>query len=196
MTTFASPLLIITLSELKHTKVIALAIMVLAVALNFSYFRPSEFLGREDDYYINRYIPVPAASAEYRTILEDYLRLPKGNEIPPDNNYPRAYAQVRANLQVREINALDAKIITDYPESFSLNYNKYYFPGWVAKIDGEPASLVAGKPYGQIAVQVPAGVHEVEITFRETNFRKVLNFISLGAILASIYLIVRRKKNR
>jgi hypothetical protein len=193
MTTFVSPLLIVALPEAKKWKIAAIVLGIIIIGANYTFFRPSEFLGREDDYYINRYIPVPVASKEYRTILEDYLRLPAGNEIAPSSNYPRAYSDEDIITHTNELNVLDARIETESDKAAILNYNKYYFPGWIAKIDGEEIQITAGKPFGQIAVAVPAGKHTIDISFRETNFRRLLNFVSLGAMLISLSLILAKK---
>jgi hypothetical protein len=196
LTTFIAPLFVIALAKLKPSQWVWGLVLILAVGLNFTYFKPEQFLGRQDEYYLNRYIPLPDASQEYKQTAEEYLRLPKGTEVRPDRNYPRAYADVRANLVVSEVNALDAVIQTDYPAEFVLNYNKYYFPGFVARIDGEPTELAAGKPFGQITLKIPAGSHRVEIEYRETTQRKTVNILSLGALLTAAGLVVRKKNEK
>ena len=191
---FSIPIFLLGFSKIQLPGIIALVIVLGAIALNFHYFKPENNLGRTDEYFIDRYIPYPSASEEYRRTSEEYLRLPKGTEERPDRNYPRAYSEVRANLSVREINALDAEIQTDYPVEFTLNYNKYYFPGWIARIDGEKAEISAGKPFGQVSLRVPGGTHEVIVEYRETLFRKILNLISLGALVGTFFLVFRKKK--
>ncbi len=191
---FASPIFLLGLNKLKSSGLVAAIVIFLAIALNFSYFKPERFLGRGDEYFIDRYIPFPAASEQYRQTSEEYLRLPKGTETRPDRNYPRAYADVRANLSIQEINALDAKIQTDYPVEFILNYNKYFFPGWIARIDGEEAEITAGKPFGQVSLRVPGGTHEVVVEYKETPFRKILDLVSLGALAGTLFLVFRKEK--
>lgn len=191
---FSIPIFLLGFSRVKLPGLIAVVLILGAIALNLLYFKPENNLGRTDEYFRDRYIPFPSASEEYRRTSEEYLRLPKDTEVRPDRNYPRAYAEVRANLSVQEINALAAKIQTDYPVEFTLNYNKYYFPGWIARIDGERAEIVAGKPFGQISLRVPGGMHEVIVEYRETPFRKILDLISLGALGGTLCLIVRKKR--
>lgn len=191
---FSIPIFLFGFSRVRLPGLTALVVILGAIALNFLYFRPESYLGRGDDYYIDRYIPYPQASEEYKRTSEEYLRLPKDTEVRPDRNYPRAYADARANLSITETNALDAKILTDYPEEFTLNYNKYFFPGWIARIDGEEAQITAGKPFGQISLKVPGGVHEVIVEYRETPLRKILNFISLGALIGALFFVLRKDR--
>ncbi|MEK7100350.1 MAG: hypothetical protein AAB872_00900 [Patescibacteria group bacterium] len=194
MITLASPFFIIAFSKLKQLKYIPFIIIFFAIGLNFNYFKTSEYLGRGDDYYINRYIPVPIASSEYLKTSEEYLRLPKETEKRPDKNYPRAYAiNQLVKLQIEEKNALDAKIDTISDIDFVLNYNKYNYPGFVAKIDGKLIKIISGKPYGQISFLVPSGEHEVIVKYKDSPFRLLFDIISISAIITSVYLIFRKR---
>ena len=46
---------------------------------------------------------------------------------------------------------------------FILRLFTFYFPGWRATIDGEPAPIELGRPEGFINVRVPEGSHTVEL---------------------------------
>lgn len=194
MIAFSSPLFLLAFSKFKYVFVISLIVIIASIALNFNYFKTSEYLGRGDSYYINRYIPYPVASEEYKKTGEEYLRLPKDTQVRPTNNYPRAYSDGSEILSINEINALDAQINTNSRSEFVLNYSKYYYPGWFAKIDGRGAIIVPGMPFGQIAVIVPAGAHTVEIYYRESPTRLIFDLISLVSLGVSGWLIFRRTK--
>jgi hypothetical protein len=69
-----------------------------------------------------------------------------------------------------------------------------YYPGWVARIDGQPAELVRAN-IGFTAVAVEAGVHEVELAYEPASVRLGLA-ISAGAlllVLATLVLAGRRR---
>lgn len=182
LTTFATSILVIVLDKFKHSKHLGLAIIVGAIALNFSYFKPHDFLGRGDEYYINKYIPTPEASEEYLKTQEEYLRLPKETEKRPDKVSPYL--------------GLDSSFEVDYGQDLAFNYYKYYFPGWQVKIDGKKVKAHAGKPYGQVQFNVPAGKHFIEVSFKETQFRKILDMVSLLSLIGALVLIVRKKRVR
>ncbi|MCX6706471.1 MAG: hypothetical protein NTV24_05250, partial [Candidatus Woesebacteria bacterium] len=164
----------------RFSKYIGITIILGVIALNFTYFKPHDFLGRTDEYYINRYIPVPVASEEYLKTGEEYLRLPKATEKRPTEASP------------------DTKLASTFKVNFdapkTLDYYKYYFPGWEVKIDGRKVEAFAGKPYGQVEFRVPAGKHEIEIAFRETLFRGILDIISLLSAIVAVTIIIRTKK--
>jgi hypothetical protein len=180
LTTFATSILVISLDKFRFSKQIGMIIILVVIAINFSYFKPHDFLGRTDEYYMNRYIPVPVASEEYLKTGEEYLRLPKAAEKRPTDVSP--------NIKLKSSFEVDF----DAPKIF--DYYKYYFPGWEVKIDGKKVEAFAGKPYGQIEFNVPAGKHEVNIAFRETLFRKVLNIISLFSLIFVIVIIAKKNK--
>ena len=194
MVVFSIPILLLGFSKYKFGKILSLAVVVAAIALNFNYFKTSEYLGRGDGYYIERYIPLPTASEEYRKTGEEYLRLPKGTSQRPDKNYPRAYTDNPAITEIKEINALNAVIVTNSEEKFTFNYSKYYFPGWFAKIDEEEVEISAGKPYGQITFEIPAGKHTVEVYYQESPMRLLFDAVSLFSLGTVILLILAKKK--
>ena len=187
MVTLVSPIFMIVFSKFKIFRFVPFIVIFLSIFLNFNYFKTSEYLGRNDDYYINRYIPIPSASKEYLKTSEEYLRLPKGTEVRPDKNYPRAFTENSdALLEIKELNPLDAIIQTDSKSEFVLSYNKYKYPGFEAKVDGSRIKIESGEPYGQISFVVPSGKHLVEVRYRESPLRLFFDIVSLVVI---IYLI-------
>ena len=190
MVVFGTALVVAGFQYFKYLKIWAILIIVVAIGLNISRFKPHDFLNRTDNYYLNRYIPIPTPSQEYLSLKEEYLRLPKASEIRPTQNYDRVYPKNNAIKDVRLINNLDARIIVETDSEIVLNYNKYYFPGWRGTIDGKKLVLVAGSPYGQIQFLVPSGKHEIVIKYRETGFNIFLDLISLLTIGVCIYFLV------
>lgn len=198
MITLVSPLLLIAFNKFQKIRMfryLPYVVMFFTVFLNFNYFKTSEYLGRKDEYYINRYIPFPEASFEYSKTSEEYLRLPKDSEQRPSKLYPRAYSlNSNVNLKVEEINALNSKIYTESDTDFILNYNKYNYPGWQVKIDGKYVLVISGKPFGQISFLVPSGSHTVEVKYGESSMRLAFNLISLVSLATAVNLLVKKDK--
>lgn len=189
LTTFATPLLVVIFEKFKNKFLIAMVVIILTLTTSGSYFRPQDFLGRGDDYFLNRYIPTPIASKEYFETQEEYLRLPKNTKMRPDQNYPLVSVNNAVIRKVDKLNDLDTLIEVDSVGISKVNYTKYFFPGWIAKIDGQQTEITPGEPFGQITVNVPEGIHSVKIAFEETNFRRILNAISLASFLVSLGLV-------
>lgn len=189
LTTFFIPLLLIIFEKIKINNILLVILLALIILPTMSYFRPQDFLGRLDSYYLNRYIPTPVASSEYLKIQEEYLRLPKAAERRPDKNYPLLFPD-KDTTGVSKLNDLSVAFDFNSDGGSIINLNKYYFPGWQAKIDGKKTEILAGKPFGQISLFLPAGQHRTEIYFSETFFRNILNFASLGAFLVSLGVLL------
>lgn len=180
LTTFTTSVLVIVLEKTKYAKQIALAIVVGVILLNFNFFKPHDFLGREDGYFLNKYIPTVPLSEEYKQNQEEYLRLPKATSLRPSFLSPDE--------------ALSKSFETNNENDVVFNYYKYYFPGWVAKIDGKKVEIKAGEPYGQIQFIIPSGSHKVDLKFRETKFRLFLDIISLLSLALVITMVVGKGK--
>lgn len=176
LSAFVTSVLVIVFDKVKFGKFVGIAIIILAIGLNFSYFRPHDFLGRTDSYYLNKYIPFPVASEEYKMVQEEYLRLPKSTQFRPDKTSPDT--------------GLDASFNLNLTEDSVFHYYKYYYPGWKAKVDGREVEIKPGSPYGQITFDVPKGEHNVEVNFEETQVRRLLNYVSLFSLIVALYLLI------
>ncbi len=200
MITLFSPFFLIAIhkfSDNKIVKMVPFVVIFFSLFLNFNYFKTSEYLGRMDDYYINRYIPVPSASDEYLKTSEEYLRLPKESEKRPEKNYPRAYTiNDTVVLEIEEVNPLNAKIKTSSEIDFVLNYNKYNYPGWKVAIDGKKTEIISGKPYGQVSFLVPSGSHTVEVKYGESALRLAFDLVSLVSAFGIFYMLVKQRSNK
>lgn len=75
-------------------------------------------------------------------------------------------------------------IITS-PAPFTLTYQTFYFPGWAATLNEQPAPLHISEPYGLMQVAVPAGQSTVRFYFGATPVRTISGWVSaLAAVLA------------
>jgi len=164
ITTFVSSLAVIFLPKIRILPILAI---VAIIAFSYPIFRPHDFLGRNDAYYLNRYIPVPNPSVEYRELQEEYLRLPKATTKRP-TDYIFQTPTFTTNLTSPQV----------------LSFNKYFFPGWQGTIDGQKLQLSAGQPYGQIQFEVPAGEYQIKVFFAETPVKIFLDILSLVALIA------------
>ncbi len=97
--------------------------------------------------------------------------LPKGTSVRLDRERPLGWV-----FQV------------DGDEPFVFRLFHFYFPGWVAILDGEPVDIEPAKPDGFITVMVPAGAHQLEIVFRQTPARTLAWSVS-GLALAACLLV-------
>lgn len=193
MTTFSTALLVIIFNSFKYKTWLALLIIVGCLLTAGLDFKPHDFLGRTDSYYLNRYIPVPSASEAYRQ-TEEEVRLPKDVAVPPDKNYPLIEPPVAVKSE-ETINALKSIFTVSINEQTVINFNKFNFPGWQVSVDGETVPIRSGKPFGQVSFIVPAGEHQIVVDFKETKFRLFWDILSLVGLIAALGLILTKSKN-
>ena len=79
-------------------------------------------------------------------------------------------------------------------EPVTLVFEWFYFPGWQAWVDGETASITPVGIEGMIGVDVPAGEHEVRVSFGLTPLRRAATLAS-GLVAAVLLAFVWRVKN-
>ncbi len=104
------------------------------------------------------------------------------------------------DIEVLEHKAQFIKLRLKTPEPSTIFVRQFYSPIWQIEVDGMPSStldmfiLRDAEPYGQIAFDVPAGVHQVSLTIPVTQQERYGWMISsfgllifIGLLLASLF---------
>lgn len=139
------------------------------------------------------YLPVtvqtlPAADtllAAYEAAAPHYL-------IPRLDNaaLPGAVTVLEAEYSLAE-----ARLKVEAGEPFQARFFWFHFPGWQAWLDGRPHPVYADEPYGLLALDVPAGTHELRLAFGETSWRRLawlLSLLTLLLFMAALLFFGRR----
>ena len=66
-----------------------------------------------------------------------------------------------ATVASADYTSLRYTLVLSSPSPFTATFNTFHFPGWAARLDGEPVPLAADVPYGRITAWVPAGRHRL-----------------------------------
>ncbi len=77
------------------------------------------------------------------------------------------------------------------PAAGQARFRRFYFPGWRATVDDQPAAIVPDPRYGLIQVAVPAGTHEVAIRFGTTSARTAGWVLAALGLAAAALALVR-----
>lgn len=100
-----------------------------------------------------------------------------------------AYLPPNAQLQSARYGFNRAEVVINSPQPFQAIFHTFYFPGWRAKINGQPAPIAPATERGLIGVSAPAGQHRLELYFAETPLRRVANGISAAALVIVAVLL-------
>jgi len=121
--------------------------------------------------------PMYRAGATIKRLDPAYL--PQGTQIEQ-----ASYGFNRVNL------------VINAPEPYQAIFHTFYFPGWQAQIDSQPAPVAPATERGLIGVNMPAGRHRLALVFEETSLRRVANGVSVAALAMVLILpgvsVVRR----
>lgn len=102
-----------------------------------------------------------------------------------------------ATARLAEWQPLRQRYQIELPAPARLTWNVLLFPGWMARVDGAAAPLEIVEPHGLIGVPVPAGSHEVELTFESTPLRTGAELLSaLGLVATALGLLLWQRRSR
>ncbi len=86
--------------------------------------------------------------------------------------------------------ATDAAIELETPQQFQAVYLALYYPGWRVAIDGEAVPITITDPDGLISFDVPAGRHNIHVSFGETPFRVTADVVSLISLVLLLAILI------
>ena len=81
-----------------------------------------------------------------------------------------------------EYDGFGATITLNSPQPFTARYLSFFYPGWSATIDRQPAPITPGDPEGLITFPVPAGEHILTVGWGSTPARSALTLLSILAL--------------
>lgn len=78
------------------------------------------------------------------------------------------------------------RVITDIDRP--VRFRQYYFPGWQATVNGEPAEIYADEEIGLITIDLSAGEHIVTLEYKGTRIQLIATVISLLSVVICVGL--------
>ncbi len=101
------------------------------------------------------------------------------------------YLPPTAKIEAASYGFNQADLLLDAPQPYQAIFNTFYFPGWTALADGQPAPLAPVTERGLIGVTMPAGRHRLQLYFAETPLRQVADIVSLVSLAVVAALFIR-----
>ncbi|MCA9913387.1 MAG: hypothetical protein KC496_08550, partial [Anaerolineae bacterium] len=90
-------------------------------------------------------------------------------------------------LSYENITANTLRVTTD--EDRTVRFRQYYFPGWQATVDGEPAEITPDEQIGLITLDLPAGEHIVTLEYVGTTTQHISALISVISVIVTLALL-------
>lgn len=101
-------------------------------------------------------------------------------------SWPAQPGEVQLTVQSAGPFFVNLDVVASRPMPVILD--RFFFPGWQARVDGRPVPTRASGSQGLLTVDVPAGDHHLEIFFGNTPLRAVTSIISGAALLVFVGL--------
>ncbi len=71
-----------------------------------------------------------------------------------------------------------------------LQIRTFNSPGWVAKIDDQETSIITGKKYGEINLEIPAGEYQIKLDYIDTPVRRIAERITQISFLGLFIMLL------
>ncbi len=99
----------------------------------------------------------------------------------------------KASVVGKEMSACSRNYLIRAETPVTLRFNQFYFQGWRASLDTQPATLKPDPDTGLILVEIPSGEHSLLIAYHNLPLSEKLGVISL---LTAVLLIISRLMGR
>ena len=103
---------------------------------------------------------------------------------------------IAARIEDIQYQGHGVRLTLDSPEPFTARYLSFAFPGWSARIDGQPVAITPEEPSGLISFEIPAGRHEISMAWGTTPLRTGLVAISLMSAASAAAIMIRAMQRR
>lgn len=195
---FSAILIAVSLQILqKNIKIyLGLALMFGSIILTLNYFQPSHVVFKSDAEYLQRFFAYNGkVSQDYKNYSEDYLLLPKTTDKKPDYLPANKILSISGTVSdIKENSPINWTASVVSAKDTTATFYTLNFPGWKAEMDGKQVQIISEKPYGQIEINVPKGIHSVSFVWEKTGLRLTSDIISLVGILASIFFVFKGRR--
>jgi len=125
---------------------------------------------------------------------------PKHTAVVAKADFGFLKAGGEGTVKLTSYGATEAKYEVESKDGGLVVFSEVYYPGWTATIDGQPAE-VGRADYVLRAINIPAGKHEVVMTFEPESVKttETVAYVSLALLLLGIagviFLMVRKGKD-
>ena len=157
---------------------VCVAIILLAIVLNWNYFKPKEFYSINDAQKLSG----ESWDLQRRGALLDYL--PTTALEPREAAQDRPFA-VSGEVEISKfINRSNRwEFLAEVKDKAEIEVPVYYFPNWKIKVDGKVYPLSYNNLLGRISLSLAPGNYKVEGSFKNTPLRSVANAITVISII-------------
>lgn len=172
------------LSNFRHFKILAFAVILLALALYIPFSKPEFYVDRGEGFYFTN-DATTTSSQEFMPLWVKEKPLERSNE---------KIEIIKGSGTVSNIFSNSKKIYFSIKmnENGVVRMNTIYYPGWKVSINGTPKEINYNNSKGVMELKLPVGKYSIVASFGETSLRMISNIISVISLF--VLLILGAKK--
>lgn len=114
---------------------------------------------------------------------------PSDPEELPDDVPQAELAGENGQVSVEEWKPEHRVVRAELTDDDELLLRTFNFPGWTATVDGREAPIRTAEELGDMEIDLTAGLHTIELDFRDTTVRKQGRVISLASLAVVMVLV-------
>jgi uncharacterized membrane protein len=177
----------IALASPKYRYVLVAAMVMIAILVNWNNFRPKLYE------FVDRYVPQDPCGTSWGF---EYLPIWVKTCLKTSWNTP--YQIQSGDIDVFSSQTYPRKVVlqTRSSQRSVIDIDRYFYPGWEARVDGVVIEIGPSYPYGLVEVAVPPGEHSVVFRLQSTWYERVSNYVSTGTAVSVILYIAWRKRRK
>jgi hypothetical protein len=127
---------------------------------------------------------VPATVDVIPRPTEQVVEAIRAGEQPDRVN--RATLPEATSVRVERLRPLHTRYLVSSDEPFPLRLFQFAFPGWQARVDGEPVATEVGRPEGFLVIPLPAGEHIVDVELVSTPAQRAAWIASAASVVVAL----------
>lgn len=177
---FLSAFFISTLRK-KEQLIIGAIIILTSFYAAVPFFTPSEYFDKGEGFY--------ATNMDTTTVKNEYM--PQWVKAVPTQRADEKILSNNGNIKNAIIKTNKITFVSDSQKNSTISIQRIFFPGWNARVDGNPALINYRNLKGIMQIEIPSGKHNVNVSFSETPLRLFSNIISFASFIFLIGLVAR-----
>lgn len=113
---------------------------------------------------------------------------------PPPEEVPDDVAQAELSEENGQVDVVEWKpqhrvIHAELTDDDLLLIRTFNFPGWTARVDGQPATIRTAEELGDMEIELPAGSHLVTLDFLDTHVHRSCRLVTLGSACVLVVFV-------
>jgi len=177
----------IFLLNIKRKNLLWVLLVIVVVALNFSYFRPEKFIYTDDKQLLSG----QNWDRQIKRSIFDYL--PIYAEEPPAELATSRYEILTGTAKITDYKAGTNwfSFAANVEEHTIIRLSQYYFPDWKILVDSKEANVeYKNNSLGLMTLILGKGTYQIEGRLYDTLIRSVANVITLAGFWVSAVLFL------